>query len=78
MKPTTATKGLAAPTDQKETAEQAAGLAIAQANDPANIAKLAYALWEYRGGQAGSSEQDWFEAERQLARPTALGAASGG
>jgi hypothetical protein len=31
-----------------------------------SIARLAYALWEARGYQPGSPEQDWFEAERQL------------
>ena len=30
------------------------------------IAKLAYALWEARGGSEGSAEQDWLEAERRL------------
>jgi hypothetical protein len=30
------------------------------------IAMLAYALWEARGGGDGFSEQDWLEAERQL------------
>lgn len=31
-----------------------------------DIAILAYQLWEERGRPDGSSEQDWFEAERQL------------
>ena len=31
-----------------------------------DIAILAYALWEERGGGDGGAEQDWFEAERQL------------
>ncbi len=30
------------------------------------IAKLAYAIWESRGGGDGGAEQDWFEAERRL------------
>jgi|SRR5579883_1739331 hypothetical protein len=30
------------------------------------IASLAYALWEARGCQGGSPEDDWFEAEQQL------------
>ena len=30
------------------------------------IAKLAYALWEARGGGHGLAEQDWLEAERLL------------
>jgi Protein of unknown function (DUF2934) len=31
-----------------------------------DIARLAYALWEARGGGDGSADEDWFEAERQL------------
>lgn len=30
------------------------------------IARLAYALWEARGGGDGFGEQDWLEAERRL------------
>ena len=30
------------------------------------IARLAYALWEERGGGDGSAEQDWLDAERKL------------
>ena len=32
----------------------------------AEIEKLAYQFWEERGKPLGSSEQDWFQAERQL------------
>ena len=31
-----------------------------------DIASLAYALWEERGGGDGGADQDWFEAERRL------------
>ena len=31
-----------------------------------DIARLAYALWEARGGGEGSAEQDWLEAESRL------------
>ena len=31
-----------------------------------DIAKLAYALWEARGGGDGRADQDWFEAVEQL------------
>jgi len=31
-----------------------------------DIAKLAYWLWEERGRPAGSSEVDWYQAERKL------------
>jgi hypothetical protein len=30
------------------------------------IAALAYSYWETRGYQGGSSEDDWFRAEREL------------
>lgn len=30
------------------------------------IASLAYALWEARGCQGGSPEEDWLQAEREL------------
>jgi hypothetical protein len=30
------------------------------------IARLAYAYWEARGGHPGSAEDDWLRAERQL------------
>ena len=30
------------------------------------IARLAYSYWESRGSQAGSAEEDWFRAEREL------------
>jgi hypothetical protein len=37
-----------------------------------DIALLAYALWQERGCPEGSSDQDWFRAERELAdRPQA-------
>jgi hypothetical protein len=30
------------------------------------IAELAYLYWQGRGGQDGSADQDWLEAEREL------------
>jgi len=30
------------------------------------IAQLAYLYWESRGGQGGSSEEDWLRAEQEL------------
>ena len=30
------------------------------------IAKLAYSLWQARGCPHGSSEEDWFTAEREM------------
>lgn len=32
----------------------------------AQIEKLAYQFWEERGRPLGSSEEDWFQAEREL------------
>lgn len=32
----------------------------------AEIAHLAYSLWEARGFQNGSPEEDWFRAEEEL------------
>ena len=49
----------------------------AMETDEERIAKLAYALWQYRGCPIGSPEDDWIEAEKQLfgsnARATAVG-----
>jgi Protein of unknown function (DUF2934) len=36
-------------------------------SDQRSIGELAYHLWRARGCPEGSSEQDWAEAERQLA-----------
>jgi hypothetical protein len=36
------------------------------APDPAEVARLAYSYWEARGGQGGSSEEDWLRAEDEL------------
>jgi hypothetical protein len=33
------------------------------------IARLAYILWQARGGGDGEAEQDWFEAELQIRAP---------
>lgn len=30
------------------------------------IAKLAYFLWEARGGNGGSAEEDWYRAEQEI------------
>jgi Protein of unknown function (DUF2934) len=32
------------------------------------IARLAYSYWEARGGEGGSSEDDWLRAEQQVRR----------
>ena len=44
-----------------------------------DIANLAYALWEDRGGGDGGAEEDWLEAERTLqeqSKPTSKGHAA--
>ena len=40
-----------------------------ESSRPAEIARLAYALWQQRGCPVGSAEVDWLEAEQQLRRP---------
>jgi hypothetical protein len=63
----------------------ASGAAIAMepvAGDPSSlwmgdreaIARLAYEYWEARGCPDGSPEEDWFRAEKTLARPARPGA----
>jgi Protein of unknown function (DUF2934) len=42
------------------------------------IARLAYALWQYRGCPEGSADEDWLEAERQILRPHAKAASTVG
>ena len=32
------------------------------------IARLAYSYWEARGGEGGSSDDDWFRAEQEVRR----------
>jgi len=54
----------AAPRRRKPAASTAAPTAETSHED---IARLAYALWESRGGAGGSPEEDWFQAERILA-----------
>jgi hypothetical protein len=31
-----------------------------------DIARLAYSLWEARGGTGGSAEEDWYRAEQEI------------
>ncbi len=37
------------------------------------IARIAYFMWEERGGQGGSSEEDWFRAEQEYRRRQGIG-----
>jgi hypothetical protein len=41
-----------------------------------DIANLAHALWERRGGGDGGAEEDWLEAERMLQAKSAKGHAA--
>lgn len=41
-----------------------------------DIAQLAYALWEARGGGDGGAEEDWLEAERLLSEQRGKGHAA--
>jgi len=50
-----------APTMARETDEESN---LAPQNE--EIAKLAYSLWEARGGVGGSAEEDWLAAEADL------------
>ncbi len=51
-------------------APNAAGSAVSNPKSPnpshEEIARLAYAYWEARGGQGGSPEQDWNRAEQEI------------
>jgi hypothetical protein len=40
------------------------------------IASLAHALWERRGGGDGGAEEDWLEAERLLQQQSSKGQAA--
>jgi hypothetical protein len=46
----------------------AAPAAVTASDEPSReqIALLAYLYWESRGGQGGSSEEDWLRAEQEL------------
>jgi hypothetical protein len=55
--------------DQTAAASVTGPAAVAgETTDPTHgeIAALAYAYWEARGGRAGSPWEDWFRAEREL------------
>jgi hypothetical protein len=41
-----------------------------------DVANLAHALWERRGGGDGGADEDWFEAERRLAKQSSKGQAA--
>jgi len=39
-----------------------------------DIARLAYTLWEQRGGEGGSPDEDWLRAENELRSRTSTAA----
>lgn len=54
---------------QAETTRPAAGdLYAFTETDSKHLTELAYQIWQERGCPHGSPEDDWFEAERRLAR----------
>ena len=57
-----------APTMVKELVESNAQPEEAFVPTNEEIAKLAYILWEARGGVGGSSEEDWLHAQAELSR----------
>ncbi|MGE5570838.1 MAG: DUF2934 domain-containing protein [Rhodospirillales bacterium] len=67
-------KGGAVPQPSVEAAQPQHATAAAASNqvplDPIaereEIARLAYSLWEARGRQGGSPEEDWFRAEQEI------------
>jgi hypothetical protein len=56
---------LSAPRRAK-TSAAAPAAAVSGAPTVEQIASLAYAIWEARGGQGGSPEADWLAAEQRL------------
>jgi hypothetical protein len=58
------------PENQNIPAEQtlASGQDTVERSRPAEMARLANALWQQRGCPAGSAEADWLAAEQQLSR----------
>jgi hypothetical protein len=56
---------LSTPRRAKTSAAQP-GASVSATPTAQQIANLAYAIWEARGCQGGSPEQDWLAAERQL------------
>lgn len=49
----------------KITAESA-GVSSHKTPSTDDIARLAYAFWEARGGIGGSAEDDWYRAEQEI------------
>lgn len=54
------------PTSAARTAAAEDTLPVQGASVEGEIARLAYFLWEARGGVGGSPEEDWFRAEQEI------------
>jgi hypothetical protein len=66
-KPASAKRAKHSASPAEKQAEPAAA-AVACGPTREEIANLAYSYWEARGFAAGSSEEDWLRAERELRR----------
>jgi hypothetical protein len=53
---------------RREETAQAAGDIVGGNPDPDRVAQRAYELYQERGGGDGRDMDDWFSAERELAR----------
>lgn len=53
-------------TAQPRSPESVAMAAATEQEIRGEIARLAYLLWEARGGNGGSPEEDWLRAEREI------------
>lgn len=62
------TKEVTSPVVAVETAQVAPATYDHEVSERERIALLAYSLWEARGGQGGSPEEDWFRAEQEIRR----------
>jgi hypothetical protein len=51
---------------QPKSPESAALTAVPEDTIQNEIARLAYLLWEARGGVGGSPEEDWLRAEQEI------------
>jgi len=55
------------PQSEKKTTSEPEAIFAEKASDVREeIAKLAYLLWEERGGIGGSPEEDWLRAEQEV------------
>jgi hypothetical protein len=60
------------PTASVETITVSALEEIAEPQNRAQIAALAFALWQARGCPVGTSDEDWFRAEQEIAGSTKI------